>query len=250
MPVGRDPGDGRRDQRPADRQPRWAPTGTRCCSSRASYGTDAEPLQMKVGYYTEVAGLGASPADVDDQRQDRGLQPVPGGRRDEQLPRAGQLLADAVQPDPAGSTPPARTAAAPRPTSGPSRRPCRCAGSSVTGGTLSLMDYCTAGPQYASGGYIADSRTGDRDQRLAAAVADPQQHDRQLVQRRLEPGLRRRRGRPDGRDLPDPAVHDARHHPAEPGEAVPLRRRRRSRTRSACRPRSATARGHHLGRRA
>ena len=30
----------------------------------------------------------------------------------------------------------------------------------VNGGTLSLMDYCTAGPQYASGGYIADSRSG------------------------------------------------------------------------------------------
>jgi hypothetical protein len=30
----------------------------------------------------------------------------------------------------------------------------------VTGGTLSLMDYCTAGPQWASGGYIADSKTG------------------------------------------------------------------------------------------
>ena len=28
----------------------------------------------------------------------------------------------------------------------------------VTGGTLSLMDYCTAGPQYASGGFIADSK--------------------------------------------------------------------------------------------
>jgi hypothetical protein len=28
------------------------------------YGTDADPLQMNVGYYTEVAGLGASPADV------------------------------------------------------------------------------------------------------------------------------------------------------------------------------------------
>ena len=28
----------------------------------------------------------------------------------------------------------------------------------VTGGNLSLMDYCTAGPQYASGGFIADSR--------------------------------------------------------------------------------------------
>jgi hypothetical protein len=30
----------------------------------------------------------------------------------------------------------------------------------VKGGNLSLMDYCTAGPQYASGGFIADSRTG------------------------------------------------------------------------------------------
>src|SRR5262249_56097297 len=30
----------------------------------------------------------------------------------------------------------------------------------VTGGNLTLMDYCTAGPQYASGGFIADSQTG------------------------------------------------------------------------------------------
>ena len=29
----------------------------------------------------------------------------------------------------------------------------------VRGANLSLMDYCTAGPQYASGGFIADSRT-------------------------------------------------------------------------------------------
>jgi hypothetical protein len=28
------------------------------------YGTAAQPLQMKVGYYAEVAGLGASPTDV------------------------------------------------------------------------------------------------------------------------------------------------------------------------------------------
>ena len=28
----------------------------------------------------------------------------------------------------------------------------------VSGGNLSLMDYCTAGPQYASGGFIADSQ--------------------------------------------------------------------------------------------
>ena len=29
-----------------------------------TYGTATQPLQIKVGYYTEVAGLGASPADV------------------------------------------------------------------------------------------------------------------------------------------------------------------------------------------
>jgi hypothetical protein len=28
----------------------------------------------------------------------------------------------------------------------------------ITGGNLSLIDYCTAGPQFASGGFIADSR--------------------------------------------------------------------------------------------
>jgi hypothetical protein len=31
----------------------------------------------------------------------------------------------------------------------------------VSGGNLSLMDYCTAGPQYASGGFIADSDMPD-----------------------------------------------------------------------------------------
>ena len=29
-----------------------------------TYGTDAAPLQVKVGYYTEVSGLGSSPSDV------------------------------------------------------------------------------------------------------------------------------------------------------------------------------------------
>ena len=28
------------------------------------YGSPEQPLQLKVGYYTEIAGLGASPADV------------------------------------------------------------------------------------------------------------------------------------------------------------------------------------------
>src|ERR1700741_4162907 len=29
-----------------------------------TYGTAEQPLQVKVGYYTEIAGLGASPTDV------------------------------------------------------------------------------------------------------------------------------------------------------------------------------------------
>ena len=43
---------------------RWAPTGTRCTSCPGVYGTVDDPLQVKVGYYTEVAGLGATPGDV------------------------------------------------------------------------------------------------------------------------------------------------------------------------------------------
>ena len=37
---------------------------TRSCSSRARTAPRPQPLQFKVGYYTEVAGLGASPDDV------------------------------------------------------------------------------------------------------------------------------------------------------------------------------------------
>jgi hypothetical protein len=62
-------------------------------------------------------------------------------------------------------------------------------------GNTTLMDYCT-------GAVVRQRRLhrrlapGQRRQRIAAAVADAQQHDRQLVERRLEPGLLRRRGRP------------------------------------------------------
>ena len=92
----------------------------------------------------------------------------------------------------------------------------------VTGGNLSLMDYCTAGPQFASGGFIADSGparviNGSQQQWLTR-----NSEVGALVQRRLEPGLRRRRGRPRRRRVPEPALHDARHHAGEPGEALPV----------------------------
>ena len=62
----RDPGDGRRDRRPAGTT-RWAPTASAAVQA-GHLRHAADPLNFKVGYYTEVAGLGASPADVDDQR--------------------------------------------------------------------------------------------------------------------------------------------------------------------------------------
>ena len=52
-----------------------------CCSGPAPTAPPTEPLQIKVGYYTEVAGLGASPVRHRHQRQGRGLQPLPDRRR-------------------------------------------------------------------------------------------------------------------------------------------------------------------------
>jgi len=117
-----------------------------------TYGTAAEPLRFQVGYYTEVAGLGASPTDV-----------TINGHVDvyNQCDQDGCLALNNfwrslsnLTINVAGSS------------------DCRASGDfwavsqaspmrrvNITGGNLTLMDYCTAGPQYASGGFIADSRT-------------------------------------------------------------------------------------------
>ena len=120
------------------------------------YGTAAQPLQMKVGYYTEVAGLGASPTDVtingkievynrclDDGGTSNCLALVNFWRTLSNL----SLNIDAPGQD--GCRASANFWAVSQAVS--MRR------LNVTGGTLSLMDYCTAGPQFASGGFIADS---------------------------------------------------------------------------------------------
>ena len=72
-------------------------------------------------------------------------------------------------------------------------------------------------------------------QRLAAAVACPQQRARRLDERRLEPGLLRRRGRPGG-VLPCSgvlrrALHQAFDEPGDARGAVPVRRLCRKRER-------------------
>jgi hypothetical protein len=98
------------------------------------------------------------------------------------------------------------------------------------------MDYCTAGPQYASGGFIADSQLPARRQRLAAAVADPQQRVggwSNGVWNQVFSGVG---GAPGRRGFPTRRTPRST-RPGQPREAVPVRRRR-GRTASACRRRS------------
>ncbi|MFE0591257.1 adenylyl cyclase [Micromonospora echinospora] len=121
------------------------------------YGTAEQPLQIKVGYYTEISGLGASPTDVvingKIEAYNRCL--TEGGtancialvnfwRTVSNL----SLRINATGQDGCRST--ANFWAVSQAVS--MRR------LDISGGGLSLMDYCTAGPQYASGGFIADSR--------------------------------------------------------------------------------------------
>lgn len=118
-----------------------------------TYGTAENPLQIKVGYYTEIAGLGDSPDDVvingKVEVYNRCLTPdncialVNFWRTLSNL----SIVVNAAGQDDCRAS--ANFWAVSQAVS--LRRV------SVTGGTLSLMDYCTAGPQFASGGFIADS---------------------------------------------------------------------------------------------
>jgi hypothetical protein len=119
-----------------------------------TYGTAEHPLVFQVGYYTEVAGLGLNPTDVTINGHvdvyNRCLTPsncialVNFWRSLSNLTVNVTGLADCRA---SGEFWAVSQAA-------PMRRV------NVTGGNLTLMDYCTNGPQYASGGFIADSRTG------------------------------------------------------------------------------------------
>ena len=118
-----------------------------------SYGTVAEPLIVRVGYGTEVAGLGRSPGDVVinghvdvyNQCDANGCTALVNFWRSVSNLTIQVMGLSGCQ---GSATFWAVSQAAPM------RRV------DVTGGNLSLMDYCSAGPQFASGGFIADSRTG------------------------------------------------------------------------------------------
>ena len=125
------------------------------------YGSDDEPLQGKVGYYTEVTGLGASPGDVvingaievynqcfddPDNPEFIGCFALNNFWRG-----MSNLTIDINTAGQAGCEASANFWAVSQAVS--LRRV------DVTGGNLTLMDYCT-GPSFASGGFIADSRAG------------------------------------------------------------------------------------------
>ncbi|MBG6180468.1 glycosyl hydrolase family 28-related protein [Arthrobacter sp. CAN_A1] len=125
-----------------------------------TYGTDEKPLQFKVGYYTEVAGLGESPTDVTINGKievyNRCLENN-GTSNCIALNNFWRTLSNlTIQVNGAGQDGCRQSANFWAVSQAVSLRRVN-----VTGGTLSLMDYCTAGPQFASGGYMADSKAGD-----------------------------------------------------------------------------------------
>ncbi|GGR03098.1 adenylyl cyclase [Deinococcus ruber] len=118
-----------------------------------TYGSAEHPLIIQVGYYTEVAGLGANPTDV-----------VINGHVDayNQCDASGCIALNNFWRSVSNLTISVKGLTGCQASANfwavsqasPMRRV------NVTGGNLSLMDYCSAGPQYASGGFIADSQTG------------------------------------------------------------------------------------------
>ena len=143
-----------------------------------TYGTRREPLQIKVGYYTEIAGLGAQPGRRHDQRQGRGLQPLPRRRRHEQLPRTGQLLAHHLQPHRSTSTRRARTAAGSRRNFWAVSQAVSMRRVDVTGGRPVADGLLHRRPAVRQRRLHRRLEAAARGQRFAAAVADPQQRGR------------------------------------------------------------------------
>lgn len=122
-----------------------------------TYGTAEHPLQFEVGYYTEVAGLGQNPGDV---VINGGIEVYnrclgDGGTSNcLALVNFWRTLSNlTLHVDKAGQDGCRASANFWAVSQAVSMRRL-----DISGANVSLMDYCTAGPQYASGGYIADSK--------------------------------------------------------------------------------------------
>ncbi len=120
-----------------------------------TYGSAADPLSFQVGYYTEVAGLGSSPGDVTINGTidvyNQCFPTTDGSSNCNALDNFWRSLSNLTINVAGQSGCQSGTDFWAVSQAAPMRRV------SVTGGNLSLMDYCSAGPQFASGGFIADS---------------------------------------------------------------------------------------------
>jgi hypothetical protein len=120
-----------------------------------TYGSAADPLTFQVGYYTEVAGLGGSPGDVtingtiDVYNQ---CLPAADGTNTNciALDNFWRSMSNLTINVSGGAGCQAATDFWAVSQAAPMRRV-------SINGKLSLMDYCNGGPDYASGGFIADS---------------------------------------------------------------------------------------------
>jgi hypothetical protein len=119
-----------------------------------TYGSAAQPLIIQVGYYTEVAGLGLNPTDVTINGHvdvyNRCLTPTNCIALDNFWRSVSNLTVNVMGLSGCQSSADFWAASQ----AAPMRRV------NILGANLSLMDYCSGGPQYASGGFIADSKTG------------------------------------------------------------------------------------------
>jgi hypothetical protein len=116
-----------------------------------TYGSAADPLTFQVGYYTEVAGLGQSPGDVTINGTIDVYNQCFTGNNCIALDNFWRSLSNLTINVTGQSGCESGTDFWAVSQAAPMRRV------AITGGSLSLMDYCNGGPDYASGGFIADS---------------------------------------------------------------------------------------------
>jgi hypothetical protein len=116
-----------------------------------TYGSAAEPLVFQVGYYTEVAGLGKSPTDVTINGAVNVFNRCLTADNCIALDNFWRSVSNLTIAPAGGEGCRANTEFWAVSQASPMRRV------NVTG-NMTFMDYCTAGPQYASGGFLADSR--------------------------------------------------------------------------------------------
>jgi hypothetical protein len=116
-----------------------------------TYGSATDPLIFQVGYYTEVAGLGLSPRDTTINGAvdvfNRCLAPDNCIALDNFWRSLSNLTINPV----GGTGCRANSEFWAVSQAAPMRRV------DIPAGTMTFMDYCTAGPQFASGGFLADS---------------------------------------------------------------------------------------------